>query len=286
MLLRRFMVHVREQNWLAVPIDVVVVFGSVVFAIRFSQALDRRRDEARFRDSMLAILGEIRSFKDTVDRGLDTRRRNLRYLRDALLILQGEERLRDYPEQELLKGLSHAVDPLPITTPFDATRSLQHSGRLNDWRIPEIRNNLITLLWYATALHQLGIVNASKGHTSLGVRDLGSFGDFVKVSAAVRESDMRTAWGHRYITSIDWTAARANPDFLYAVATATHRQADYAHLLEGMQATLEATLQDFEDNGYPRDATDYDRWLEDFRRIVTARPAWTPKENADASAVP
>jgi hypothetical protein len=55
MILRRFMQHVREQNWLAVVIDVLVVFGSVVLATQFSEGIDSRRAQDALTSAMSRV---------------------------------------------------------------------------------------------------------------------------------------------------------------------------------------------------------------------------------------
>ena len=59
MILRRFMQHFREQNWFAVGIDVIVVFGSVLLATQIAVAIENAKAKRDLEASMRNLSAEI-----------------------------------------------------------------------------------------------------------------------------------------------------------------------------------------------------------------------------------
>lgn len=138
MILARLTRAVREQNWLAIAIEFVIVIAGVVIGFQIAGAGERQASRAYERDLMHRLHQEIVNIEEGRDyqyEWLAARRDRMVAIRPVLFGLETREALS---ERECLALMdSHDFAPPPDSLP--ALDELVASGRMEEIRNEEIR---------------------------------------------------------------------------------------------------------------------------------------------------
>jgi len=138
MILSRISRAVREQNWLAVAIEFVIVIAGVVIGFEIAGAGERQASRAYERDLMHRLHNEIANIEEGRDyqhEWLTARRDRMVDIRPVLLGLESREALSERECVALME--SHHFAPPPDSLP--ALDELVASGRMEEIRNEEIR---------------------------------------------------------------------------------------------------------------------------------------------------
>ena len=271
MILRRFMQHIREQNWFAVSIDVIVVVGSVFLATQLSSALDTRRAEQDLIASMRNLHKEFAREMLWSESAINWQKRVMAGLRDAIAILDGEEP-GGIDLDRVHWALRVGMSPPPGLN-FQATLGeLRDSGELR--RIPyenlssiliEILGSKESLLWYYE--RDMRGANEQPLQYSFIRRDLN-----VDVEQGM--------WGAALIVSVDWERAREDADFRFRLLQAHSVFASNTMNMEGTQGLLVEAVSILKDLGFEPSS---DWWSDNRERVMKRRDAWTGELDTDGA---
>lgn len=204
------MQHVRDQNWMAVVIDIVVVCGSVLLATQISIGLEKDREQRELRSAMKHISGELNASRDNMRWMSDRYRDDMAALRQILAVLDSES-APELAQADLSRGLLAMFYPRTLFIQYDLISELQHSDGLRS--IPQ--DDLHGALRELTArYHELETIQAMRQPLAMGSR----LTDFPFVRATVEQDLESRAWGSLMVADIDWVEARRSPAFHNAVA--------------------------------------------------------------------
>ena len=138
MILSRIATALRDQNWLAVALEFIIVIAGVVIGFQIAGAGERRASLAYERDLIERLHQEIGNIEDGRDYQLDwlaARRDRMVDIRPVLFGVEARDGLSG-PECAALMD-SHLVAPPPDALP--ALDELVASGRMEEIRNDEIR---------------------------------------------------------------------------------------------------------------------------------------------------
>jgi len=135
--------HVRDQNWVAVGIDFLIVVVGVFIGIQVSNWNDSRKADAELSASLESLAQEISNTAWHRENQLRYEHETIDGLRLVLDLLDGAELSEEQYALALL-ALSRGTPP-PDPSRYGTLASLQASGRLKDIDSTELRNALSEL---------------------------------------------------------------------------------------------------------------------------------------------
>lgn len=144
MILRRFMHHIKEQNWFAVGLDVLVVIVGIFLGLQVSEWNDERKailEEQEYLERLYADLnGTIEDFYNDVAWDVDR-------LQSQQLILESlrAKKLKPEHRQSFETGLAFLGDHNPIRRRWGTVQELKSSGNLSLLRDVSLREKLAAL---------------------------------------------------------------------------------------------------------------------------------------------
>ena len=243
MILRRFMQHVGEQNWLAVCIDVAVVVGSVFLATQLSVALDRQAQEAELATSLRNLSDELTASLEEAQGQERYSREILFHIREALAVLDGRDpdTLTDAQRQGIFRALTYRHHPTFIIRKYETLLELQNSGNFSNIKVPALRGVLSQLLTMAKENDQW---NASL-HRGVDV----SYLDFPFLERELLLSNERY-WGSAEVVAIDWEAAQADRSFRDRLLKMHHTESQATWNAYAERLLVEEAVRQLEALGY------------------------------------
>jgi len=115
MILRRFMLHVKEQNWFAVGLDVIVVIVGIFLGLQVQSAYEERQaqeEEGRIVGYMIA---DMESSLDYLDQSISDFEYRILSSSKAIDILNAgvlnDEDIEDFEQAIIRLGRTNSVDP-------------------------------------------------------------------------------------------------------------------------------------------------------------------------------
>jgi hypothetical protein len=144
MLLRRVMEHVREQNWIAVWLDLFIVVIGVFIGIQVSNWNDQRQSKAELAASLENLAQEISNTATRREDQLQWQHRIIRGYQLMLDLLDGAA-LDDEERAEAYRALTVGYPP-PDPSRYETLYELQSTGHLKDISSKELRGALGELL--------------------------------------------------------------------------------------------------------------------------------------------
>ena len=204
MILRRFMQHVREQNWTAVGLDFAIVVLGVFLGFQLTSWNENLQERGEIAQSLSGVANEIAT-------SMEYRRDHARYMRNvrdglelALAAAQGEE----LDEEQMAKAygvLASTSSPPPEPGRYEALRELRETGYLRRVDPVELRLALTELL----ALTQVTDDFARSRESMMTAPDFDPAIVTYEVAKGARSDDSRNLRA----VSVDWQAARRDPAF-------------------------------------------------------------------------
>ena len=144
MLLRRVTQHVRDQNWLAVGLDFLIVVVGVFMGLQVANWNTERVDRTEEAAFLYALQQDVLELERISSRLMDLRIEQLNTIVAATAVLQGREPWRTLTDDECgaLAG-SHIVGVLPTSLP--SWVALNEAGRTGILRDKDLRSELAVL---------------------------------------------------------------------------------------------------------------------------------------------
>lgn len=262
MILRRFIQHVREQNWIAVGIDILVVFGSVLLATQISVAIESERGSDQLESAMKRVSGELNASADNMDWMSVAYRNRLVALREILAVLDGGS------EAELdatvrTRGVYALFQPARLALQYDLIFELQNSVGLRSIPHNDLHDALRELQVYYKSVEEI------HEFMSTPERDL-SLADFTFISTELILGDGERGWGRMTISDVDWSQARRSKAFRNLVVQTHHNIGNLLISLEIAKAMGNETARLMEVYGYSAGTTWYEEIGEDIEKSVTS----------------
>lgn len=137
---RRILSHLREQDWVAIAIDLIIVVVGVFIGIQVSNLNQARIDRALAAEYMDRIVADLDTITTTADNQLRFERSKSGQVVAALALLrQAPSGTRDLRLGTVLNAMTTRLSPNYESPTFS---DLQNSGRLNLIRDVALRNRL------------------------------------------------------------------------------------------------------------------------------------------------
>lgn len=224
MLLRRFIKNVADQNWLAVAIDVLVVFGSVLMATQLSIRIEEEKAQRDLENAMSKVAGEINASAENVAGSKLLYKSVMQSLRAISEHLQADLAL-DIDTDEHRRAIEFVFKPSPIFIQYELILELQATGGLRNVPQEDLHNMLRELLlnYRLIDAEYLRLVRKDRAE------DLGAF-PYIDWGIVLEEESTR--WGYMKIEDIDWEQASQDHRFKTLITSAHHDLAGLALRLE------------------------------------------------------
>ena len=162
MLLRRFMQHVRVQDWFAVALDILVVIIGIFLGLQFTEWHQSRKDNEAGREYLERILTDLNTSLEHQAFDLEFIGKNYEAYEFVLeRLLAGE--LSDEQRPAFNRGLTIGGRANPIRYIETAFVELQSSGRVGLIEDVEVRKALGDL----SAYHDFKLIQMEYPHGSL-----------------------------------------------------------------------------------------------------------------------
>ena len=136
MLLRRITQHVKDQNWFAVFIDLVIVVVGVFIGIQVANWNEARNEEARQAEVLASILDDLRADHEILKNGLDMAAINI-HSTNHLFKVAGLEQLNEVALPSASEVLSLSVVTAPDSPPLTAADKSEIWKRITIHYYPE-----------------------------------------------------------------------------------------------------------------------------------------------------
>ena len=144
MILRRFMEHVREQNWFAVGLDVLVVIVGIFLGMQVTEWNESRKDQNSEKAYLLDLHRDMIASVFDQGRELEILKENLpNYATVVKVVLAGE--LSEEDRDSFLQGLNSIGESARPVIHFSTVLELQQSGKFHLISNPEIRRKILDL---------------------------------------------------------------------------------------------------------------------------------------------
>ena len=261
MILRRFMQHMREQNWLAVGIDIVVVMGSVLVATQISVQIEEGRQQRDLQRALNNLVPEILQAVEWRESAVAWQKRKLKGLRDAIEIVEGASP-ENFDREQILLALTFATDPPTYPAQYVTLDEIQATGRLKDIPGRDLREFLVQLLSASRS-------NASDMSRAIKAGDTSPLAyDFLE-----RQVERGTpGWGAAKVIAVDWVQARNDGSFLNRLKFSHQTMASIAFSMDSMLVLEHEALRLLNERGYGTSET---YWQENYDRITSPLENWT-----------
>lgn len=144
MILRSVTKHVRDQNWVAVWLDFLIVVAGVFIGIQVSNWNDERKAQSDLNTSLENLAQEVGNTATRLEALIKWQQRGMHGYELLLDLLDGEE--LDDEERSLAYEAIELAYPPPTPSRYETLYELQNSGRLKDIPSRELRGALGELL--------------------------------------------------------------------------------------------------------------------------------------------
>ena len=143
MILRRFMQHVKEQNWFAVGLDVIVVIVGIFLGMQVTEWNDERKDRALEGEYINRIIADLDSSIDVNKSTLDEISEQVSELGIAVETIY-EKRLSNDNRQEIVGYIrKHSTGWETLTITDDTLEELKSTGNMALIQSTDIRSKII-----------------------------------------------------------------------------------------------------------------------------------------------
>ncbi|MEM7284145.1 MAG: hypothetical protein AAF438_21275 [Pseudomonadota bacterium] len=262
MILRRFIKHVSEQNWLAVAIDVLVVFGSVVLATQFSEGIESRRAQDALTTAMSRVSGELNASYDNMQEQGEIWEDRLNALQQLMSALEKPDQT-EINAGDLNLALHTIFTPIQLYTQYDLITELQNSEGLRMVPQDDLHGALRELMFQYKML-------ASRNNAWKLAQSKTTLSQFPYIHSELNR-DSSGNWGTMRFSGIDWDTARRDPALRSATVQAHHNVRAMRIQLEAGKAMAAEVDKIMNAYGYGEDTTWYERTGEAVERAAFDR---------------
>lgn len=218
MILRRFMQHLKEQNWFAVGLDVCVVIVGIFLGMQVSDWNDDRKQRETRHVMLIALKAELESSREEFQSALEWNRIN----RDrTITTLNALKRCEVLPgeDQDIVETFENYQSIMSIAinrASFDEMTASGHFASIED-RL--LKNTISKIYFYFDLLEQFqlymrrDLTSASRiiwEYVDLGFQDAAGDDGSIEVSASVNLLDY---CGERPFRNAVWEVADSYEDW-------------------------------------------------------------------------
>ncbi|HKK29580.1 MAG TPA: DUF6090 family protein [Alphaproteobacteria bacterium] len=238
MLLRRFAVHVRDQNWIAVCLDILVVIVGILIGLQVNDWQGRL--ESRDREQFLVeqLEQDLEDSLVALDESLAFGRERLVYAMEFGNYLASE---RNEPPDDLNRMFRLMRGGVGIQVRTGALNELTMEGNLGIVSNNEMRRRIIAL---ADLLRQRQ--RWSESIIPDVIDDLGSLNAMIGITYDTSLFPDRPSGFDEILdleqVDIEWQTVKSNPDFRQIVTRHIQRQVYMYSLAQNVRGEIAATL--------------------------------------------
>ncbi len=142
MLLRRITKHVKEQNWLAVGIDMVVVIFGVYLGFQLNAWKEDRQNAQKGEAYLERISDELEQDIRFFSGVIQMNERNMEDAQFLLETLDNENLVRDDPTR-FIKSLAFVGTSMAVSVSNNTIEEIKFSGNLELIKDEELRNEIV-----------------------------------------------------------------------------------------------------------------------------------------------
>jgi len=137
MILRRFMQHVKEQNWLAVGLDVLVVIFGVYIGIYLGEVASERATRSDVQESLEIVRVQLQEDLKTVDTIIAYRQEKLKEPELLLSLMAQDDLDEEQFGQKLTAAFSRVFTFFPKSSGYSSMKDNGYLARLDDAELLE-----------------------------------------------------------------------------------------------------------------------------------------------------
>ena len=141
MILRRFMQHVKEQNWFAVGLDVIVVIVGIFLGMQVQQWYEVRKENELETEYLTLLTRDFIAINKSLDQQLDYEQFVIEASKKALTYINNQEQKINPVELGQLLTQMDGTRTLSLQSPVFT--ELQSTGRISIIRDIELRNSIM-----------------------------------------------------------------------------------------------------------------------------------------------
>lgn len=230
MILRRFTEHVKEQNWFAVWLDVVVVIFGVYVGIYLGEVANERSIRAEVRDALEVVRVQLEQDLQAVDRIIAYRQEKLAEPQKLLTVIDRDDMDEASFGNDLATAFQRLFTFFPKSSGYVAMKDRGFLARLDDPRLLEA----LAYLFDQVYVRHVVVADESDQNTFFYVRnfiamywdiaDPGFIGDEDIARARIRNALLRlTSYSDWYVQFLSETV---RPAIVDALATIEAHQGD------------------------------------------------------------
>ena len=182
MLLRRFMVHIKEQNWFAVSLDILVVIVGIFLGMQVTEWNEERNETLLESQYMQRLLDDMNNDINDSER---TDRWNAKRVETQALALKSlrEGNLKSDDIQEFNRGLYWAGVLNPIQRRWHTVEELKSTGNFSILRDINLRNRIADL--ETIYMRNQKIISISENQIQMLRVELSKYMDVISVSGTI-----------------------------------------------------------------------------------------------------
>ncbi len=210
MLLRRFMKHVTDQNWLAVGIDLLVVIGGIFLGMQVTEWNDERKDRVLERAYLERLSDDLTHNIDVLQALTNFHTSTRRHMNDTAELLMAERWDEDEHQRLIQQGFAWSAYP-SAQLRMGTWEELVSTGRLSIIKDQE----LLTLLQQNDA-----VLDWANGQIDyIRSTAIGWFDDFREITVLKKLDD------GEYVIRANFQDVHNNENFVTKLLWATSRHA-------------------------------------------------------------
>jgi len=224
MILRRFMLHVKEQNWLAVGLDVLVVILGVYIGIYLGEVANERSTRSDVQDSLEIVRVQLQEDLKTVDTIITYRQEKLKEPELLLSLIAQDDFDEELVGQKLDEAFGQMFTFFPKSSGYSSMKDNGYLARLDD---PELLEALAFLFDQVYVRHVL-IADEGDQNTFFYIRNVvavywnideaGFIGDEAIARARVKNAIIRlSSFSEWYVEFLSETVRPAIADAITAI---------------------------------------------------------------------
>jgi hypothetical protein len=137
MILRRFTQHVKEQNWLAVGLDVLVVIFGVYIGIYLGEVASERATRSDVQDALEVVRVQLQEDLKTADRIIAYRQEKLEEPRLLLPLINQDDIDEELVGQKLSEAFARMFTFFPKSSGYGSMKDNGYLARLDDPQLLE-----------------------------------------------------------------------------------------------------------------------------------------------------
>jgi hypothetical protein len=167
MILRRFKLHVKEQNWFAVGLDVLVVIFGVYIGIYLGEVASERATRVDVQDALELVRVQLLEDLKAVDTIIAYRQNKLKEPKLLLPLISRDDMDKELVGQKLTEAFDRMFTFFPKSSGYGSMKDSGYLARLDDPQLLEALANLFDQVY----VRHVVIADESDEYASFFVRN-------------------------------------------------------------------------------------------------------------------